>query len=206
MVDTEHTGSRECRWTGKQSRRLYHTNNEIEFILFYLHDKERINITSCESDLLSFHQTSLAKSNWNWAMSKQWPLAFKNWDKPLPVTFIGEPNGSHSLWTNCWGKPRQACNRWSEWTGDCWQCVLCLGTAHGRKKKKQRRTWSFCCATLDIWKLNNGWRLTQRHTLSIIPCYHNKTSSTAKQRPLNTSTTRLAHTSSLFNGITLAFP
>lgn len=143
MVDTEHRGSRECRWTGKQSRRLYHTNNEIEFILFYLHDEERINITSCESDLLSFHQTSLVKSNWNWAMSKQWPLAFKNWDKPLPVTFIGEPNGSHSLWTNCWGKPRQACNRWSEWTGDCWQCVLCLGTAHGRKKKKTEKNLKF---------------------------------------------------------------
>lgn len=40
----------------------------------------------------------------------------------LPVTFIVKPNGSHSLWTNCVGKPRQACDRWSEWTGGCWQC------------------------------------------------------------------------------------
>lgn len=68
------------------------------------------------------------------------------------VTFASSPNGSHSLWTNCVGKPRQACDRWLEWTGECWQCVQqSWERIHGteRDQEEPRRARYI---TLETWK------------------------------------------------------
>lgn len=47
----------------------------------------------------------------------------------LGVTFVSRPNGSHSLRTNRVGKPKQACDRWQERTGDCWTTWAAVRTA-----------------------------------------------------------------------------